>query len=649
MPAKGFAKPSQKCIEALEKNGCSAQSWKDVLFAKQPDVCFIRNVRFTGKVKIGSFSSSANADCPPQGLYNTHIHNSTVADNVTIENVGLISNCDIGPDVLITNCKSIKTVGRSAFGVGVEAQVINEAGGREVPIFPNLSPQTAYLFAICRNRPVLIEKLTDMAKKLTEKSQSDRCLIQQNASVTNAGSITNVNIGPYAVIDGPSALENGSVVSSKKSPALVGTAVIARDFIIAQGAEVFDNAHIKKCFIGQHSQVGYGFNAENCLFFLGSQMLCGEACSVFAGPFSVSHHKSSLLIACMLSFFNAGSATNQSNHMYKLGPVHQAVLERGCKSASGSHLVWPARIAPFNTILGKHNAKIDTSIFPFSYLIEQNSRSILIPAAALKSIGTFRDVNKWQNRLTKKNSRITQGLFNPYLAQNIPDALSILTGLKNRPGTLSSHNNVMIPHSVIPTAIKRYQSYLDCCICQPLIELLKNESAEKAFKKIADTNDDQTDLQKWIDIAGLIAPASSVNQLIDKIESQKLKSIQDIEEQFDNIHRICADYQLTWSCRMLQEKFNKSVVNFDINELKTTVNHWIAAKEKIYQLNMQDCKKEFAKEVKISFGIGADIEQIDEDFRAVRGTPEKSDVFRLLNDQFRSDKKTAEQIIAQLK
>ena len=61
----------------------------------------------------------------------------------------------------------------------------------------------------------------------------------------------------------------------------------------------------------------------------------GEACAAFCGPFTVSHHKSSLLIGAMYSFYNAGSATNFSNHAYKMGPMHYGYLERGCKTASG--------------------------------------------------------------------------------------------------------------------------------------------------------------------------------------------------------------------------------------------------------------------------------------------------------------------------
>ena len=53
----------------------------------------------------------------------------------------------------------------------------------------------------------------------------------------------------------------------------------------------------------------------------------------------MTHHKSTLLIAGLFSFMNAGSGSNQSNHMYKLGPIHQGILERGAKTSSDSYIL----------------------------------------------------------------------------------------------------------------------------------------------------------------------------------------------------------------------------------------------------------------------------------------------------------------------
>lgn len=77
-----------------------------------------------------------------------------------------------------------------------------------------------------------------------------------------------------------------------------------------------------------------------------------------AGPFTVSMHKSSLLIAGMYSFLNAGSGSNQSNHMYKLGPIHQGIVERGSKTTSDSYILWPARVGAFQKIEEYYGVKL---------------------------------------------------------------------------------------------------------------------------------------------------------------------------------------------------------------------------------------------------------------------------------------------------
>ena len=95
----------------------------------------------------------------------------------------------------------------------------------------------------------------------------------------------------------------------------------------------------------------------------------------------------SILIACLFSFYNAGSGTNQSNHMYKLGPVHQGILERGCKTGSFSYLLLESHIAAFSVVIGKHMTNIDLPYFPFSYISEENSKTTVFPGKNLFSIG----------------------------------------------------------------------------------------------------------------------------------------------------------------------------------------------------------------------------------------------------------------------
>ncbi len=112
---------------------------------------------------------------------------------------------------------------------------------------------------------------------------------------------------------------------------------MGRDFVASLGAKIGGSSIIERCFIGQSCHIDHLFSAHDSLIFANCNLENGEACAIFAGPFTVSSHKSSLLIAGHFSFLNAGSGSNQSNHLYKLGPIHQGVVERGSKTSSDSY------------------------------------------------------------------------------------------------------------------------------------------------------------------------------------------------------------------------------------------------------------------------------------------------------------------------
>ena len=213
-----------------------------------------------------------------------------------------------------------------------------------------------------------------------------------------------LRFGPFCRIDGAIRLNEGSVNSCREDPVLIGPGVIMDHFIVCSGSIVTDSTLVDKCFIGQGCVLGKHYSAENSLFFANCAGFHGEACSIFAGPYTVTHHKSTLLIAGIFSFMNAGSGSNQSNHMYKLGPIHQGIMERGSKTTSDSYVLWPARIGPFTLVMGRHYKNMDTSSLPFSYLIESNDESILVPGINLRSVGTIQRCSEMAKTRQKKGS-----------------------------------------------------------------------------------------------------------------------------------------------------------------------------------------------------------------------------------------------------
>ena len=300
-------------LKILQDQGCIAEDWNLVKVADGFDPARVRNTQFLGRVRIGRLTDNvkpAKGFEKPSGIYNATIADCTIGDNTRISNIGVhIANYDIASDVCIEDVATMATCPGATFGNGVEVVALNEAGGREVVIFDELSVQFAYLMCLHRYRPVLIKNLSEIARSYVETVRCDRGKIGQGARILSTTEILDLNVGPHAVINTAASLVNGTILSSAEAPTLVGSNVVAEDFIIAEGTSVTGTVNLKKVYIGQGCRIGNQFSAENSLFFANSEAFLGEACSVFAGPYTVTHHKSTLLIACLFSFYNAGSGS----------------------------------------------------------------------------------------------------------------------------------------------------------------------------------------------------------------------------------------------------------------------------------------------------------------------------------------------------
>src|SRR5665811_1217988 len=331
-----------------------------------------------------------------------------------------------------------------------------------------------------RHRKNAVNLIEKMVEDYSSSNSSDTGTIGKYSRIINSGNIRNVKFGPFSNVEGASTLNEGSVNSSEADPVFIGPGVIMEHFIVCSGSIVTESTLVDKCFIGQSCTLAKHYSAVNSLFFANCEGHHGEACSIFAGPYTVTHHKSTLLIAGIFSFMNAGSGSNQSNHMYKLGPIHQGIMERGSKTTSDSYLLWPARIGPYTLIMGRHYKNLDTSSLPFSYLIESNDESILVPGINLKSVGTIRDAQKWPIRDMRKDpykiDQVNFNLLSPYTIRKMFEGREILQKLKSAslPGTTSfTYNNMKITLSSLERGIELYQTGINKFLGNSLIKRLE--------------------------------------------------------------------------------------------------------------------------------------------------------------------------------
>ena len=312
---------------------------------------------------------------------------------------------------------------------------------------------------------------------------------------------------------------------------------------------------MQDCFVGEACQITNGFTAEASLFFANSYMANGEACAAFCGPFSASHHKSSLLIGGQFSFYNAGSNTNFSNHAYKMGPLHYGTLERGTKTASGSYVLMPATIGAFSVCFGKLMHHPDTRCLPFSYLIAYGETMYLSPGRNITTVGLYRDIKKWPKRdkrskLSKK-SIINFDWLSPFTVGEIIQGIEILKALRVASGdnvtTYNFHEYV-----INASSLKKGLKYYDIALRIYMGAVLKRAQKEGFFgypkSEVGKGN--------WSDLSGLLLPESEELRLIDDIKEGRIENIQQVLTRFEEINDHYSDYRWAWSYQLLLDYYH---------------------------------------------------------------------------------------------
>jgi len=473
------------------------------------------------------------------------------------------------------------------------------------------------------------QKFTRMAEAYTAGVRSDRGRIGRGAVVAHVPVVEDLNVGPYARVVGAHRLQNGAILSEKDAPTMVGAGVLAEDFIIGEGSSVDSGALLSRAFVGQGVQVGKGFSGENVLLFANAECFHGEACSVFAGPYTVTHHKSTLLIAGIYSFFNAGSGTNQSNHMYKLGPVHQGILERGSKMGSFSYMLWPSVIGPFSVVIGKHMASFNLGDMPFSYVTEEGGVSYLTPGMNLFTVGTVRDGQKWPTRDRRKSSvrrdLIRFEVFSPYTVGRMIRAEGLLTRLQQetpREVETVRHGGAQIKRLLLRHGARSYGSAIDAYLLGKILERAEpalGGGADALHAALSDASDGVYS-RDWADVSGLLIAQDRLTSLEDAIASGKVATVAECQAAFQEAYDAYERDEWAWVRRSFQTRTGRAVETLtpeDIAEIRETSRKMAATTVKKV---LADAEKEFGEGAATGYGTDGGDGTIAADFEAVRGT-----------------------------
>lgn len=657
----GYRNLIEEEICRLIHQQCTAENWAKIWVHPDFTTHNIYNVRFSGEIRLGKFLHTflrPGGIKMHSGLRNVRLHNVTVGNDCLIENINnYIANYTIGEQTIIENCDLLVVDGVSSFGNGVEVAVLNELGGREVMISDKLSAHTAYIMALYRHRPQFIARLREIIMHYTVEHSSDRGTIGSNVVITNVGAIRNIRIGDNCVIEGAARLTNGSINSTSAAPVYIGRGVICDDFILSSGSKIDSGATLTRCFVGQACRLGHYYTASDSLFFSNCHGENGEACAIFAGPYTVTHHKSTLLIAGMFSFMNAGSGSNQSNHMYKLGPIHQGTMERGAKTTSNSYILWPSRVGAFSLVMGRHVNHSDTSNLPFSYLIEQNNTTYLVPAINLRSVGTIRDVQKWPKRDRRTDTvqldLINYNLLSPYTVHKMMRGKQILEGLREASGELTdiySFHSAKIKNSSLRRGIELYQTAIHKFMGNSIIKRLEGRRFESNDEIRRRLRPDTTIGQgEWVDLSGLIAPKNEVERILNHIEDGSISQLKQVNAEFEQMHLNYYTYEWTWVYDNIEAFYGVKPEEITARDIIAIVERWRDAVVGLDKMVYEDARKEFSLASRTGFGADGTRTEKDLDFEQVRGDFENNPFVRAVVEHIETKNVLGDELISRIK
>ena len=583
-------------IEVLKQNGCWAEDWTSVNVAEDFTPQYMHRVMLYGEVNIGAFDKNVEVSrgfVKHSGINNATLRNVTVGDDCLIENIGsFINNYTIGDDCYISNLAIMETTEGATYGEGNVVSVLNEVGDGNTILFSGLNSQLAAFMVKHFTDRELKEKVRQLIAEDIDTRMPDRGQIGNNVKIVNTKEITNCVINDFCEVNGASRLSDCTLLGSPTGNVYVGTGVIVENSIIAEGSSLVNSVKIQDCFVGEACKMSNGFTAEASVFFANSYMSNGEACAAFCGPFTASHHKSSLLIGGMFSFYNAGSATNFSNHAYKMGPMHWGTLERGSKTASGAYLLMPATLGTFSVCFGKLMHHPDTRNLPFAYLIADGDKMFLIPGRNITTVGLYRDIRKWPRRDLRapenRKSIVNFDWLSPFSVGEILKGKKILESLREVTGDNVSnyfYHEYIIPATSLRKGIKYYDIALRIYMGAVLKRVLKRDPTLAPPATTTGEGD-------WNDLSGLLLPAAEEQRIVNDLKEGNFDSIQSLTDRFEEINDHYREYQWAWTYRMICDYYH--IPEITLEDATRIHEDYITARRSWIAEIKKDAEKEFA-------------------------------------------------------
>jgi hypothetical protein len=270
----------------------------------------------------------------------------------------------------------------------------------------------------------------------------------------------------------------------------------------------------------------------------------------------------------------------------------------------------------------------------------------------IKSVGTVRDSKKWPRRDRRLGSDrldfITFYLLTPYTVQKMISGKALLERLRDSSGHSTQkyyHNGVRISRPSLNKGIKYYDQGITRFAGNVLVSLLQKNSfntIDELRSCLGSGNEHGKSI--WLDLAGLIVPGAAVEKLLEKIEDGSVNSLEQISEEFGQMHRNYSAYEIAWMTERMESVLGKSRDELTAEDIMLILDLWLEAVESLDNLRCEDARKDFSATAMVGFGVDGDLEDRKRDFIEVRGEEDSNDFITQLKTRLKLKQETVRKL-----
>ncbi len=362
-----------KEIEGLQKAGCSALDWSDILVSDDFDGRRFERVRFLRDVVLGRFTGVAAVvkGCDqPAGIYDAVLGNCVVGHNALVQRVGLISNVVIGPRCVLWNCGRIVCLGSTTFGSDTLVRVGPQANGRPIPLYPELDVAGAAALATGRESGLLGE-YEAIRGEYRNRSRCHRTIICADSRILQTETLQNTFVGYGSIVDGCRVIADSTLLGSTEEPVQILNAASVQSSILQWGSRVESGASVANSLVCEYAQVQEQGSLSDSVLGPNSVVGRGEVGASLLGPFVALHHQSMLISTVWPEGRgNISSGANVGANHTGRAPDQEFWPGEGMFIGLGVNVRFPAdfTLAPYSVLACSVTTSPQRVEFPFSLI-----------------------------------------------------------------------------------------------------------------------------------------------------------------------------------------------------------------------------------------------------------------------------------------